>query len=106
VDLWHYKTSDGRSILKAAEFLAQFADPSRSWPYQQIQKPNRHELGELLLLAAAQYPDSNIKDSLKFFRPEDFDDGAERLYLKMAGLPEAASTTRADVPKVSLEKQF
>jgi hypothetical protein len=40
-------------------------------------------------MAAAEFPESKLKDSLKFFRPEDFDDGAERLYLKMAGLPEA-----------------
>jgi hypothetical protein len=89
VDLWHYRSDDGRSILKAAEFMAQFADPASAWPYQSIQKPNRHELGELLLMAAAEFPESKLKDSLKFFRPEDFDDGAERLYLKMAGLPEA-----------------
>jgi hypothetical protein len=90
VDLWNYHTGDGRSILKAAEFMAQYADPARSWPYQQIQKPNRHELGELLLLAAAEYPESNIKESLRFFQPQDFEDGTERLYLKMARLPETA----------------
>jgi hypothetical protein len=89
VDLWHYQTTDGRSILKAAEFMAQFADPGRTWPYQQIQKPNRHELGELLLRVAAEFPESRIKDALKFFRPEDFSGSAERLYLKMARLPAA-----------------
>jgi hypothetical protein len=96
VDLWHYHTSDGRSILKAVEFLASYADPARPWPYKQIQKPNRRELGELLLLAAAEYPESNLKDSLRFFPREDFADGTERLYLKMAQMPETAisQTTR------------
>jgi hypothetical protein len=83
VDLWHYQTADGRSILKAAEFMAQFADPARTWPYQQIQKPNRHELGELLLRVAAEFPDSKTNDALKFFRSEDFADSVERLYLKV-----------------------
>jgi hypothetical protein len=72
VDLWHYQTTDGRSILRAAEFMAQFADPGRAWPYQQIQRPNRRELGELLLRVAAEFPESKTKDALKFFRPEDF----------------------------------
>ena len=89
VDLWHYRTTDGRSILKAAEYLAQFADPGRTWPYQQIQKPNRHELGELLLRVAAEFPDGKIKDALKFFQPEDFADSVERLYLKMMRPPPA-----------------
>lgn len=89
VDLWHYQTTDGRSILKAAKFMAQFADPGRAWPYQQIQRPNRKELGELLLRVAAEFPESKIKDALKFFRPEDFSGSAERLYLKMVRLPEA-----------------
>lgn len=47
VDLWHYQTADGRSLLKAAEFMAQYADPKREWPYQQIHNPNRDDLGEL-----------------------------------------------------------
>jgi hypothetical protein len=89
VDLWHYQTADGRSILKAAEFMAPFADPGRAWPYQQIQAPNRHDLGEILLRVSAEFPESRIKDALEFFRPEDFAGGSERLYLKMARLPAA-----------------
>src|SRR5207245_1273846 len=27
VDLWHFQTKDGRSIVKAAEFMAPYADP-------------------------------------------------------------------------------
>jgi hypothetical protein len=87
VDLWRYQTADGRSILKAAEFMAQFADPGRAWPYQQIQKPDRDELGELLLRVAAEFPESKIEDALKFFRPEDFSASPEQLYLKTARLP-------------------
>ena len=96
VDLWHYHTSDGRCLLKAVEFLAQYADPASAWPYQQIQKPNRHELGELLLLAAAEYPESDIKSSLKFFQPQDFENDTERLYLKMSRVPDTtiSQTTR------------
>jgi hypothetical protein len=89
VDLWHYQAADGRSILRAAEFMAQFADPTRAWPYQQIQKPNRNELGQLLLRAAAEFPGGKINDALKFFQPEDFSSNYECLYLKMLRLPAA-----------------
>jgi hypothetical protein len=87
VDLWHYETPDGRSILKAAEFMAHFADPDRPWTYPQIQKPNRDELGKLLLRVAAELPDSKITDALKFYHPGTFSNSEERLYLKMAPLP-------------------
>jgi hypothetical protein len=84
VDLWHYQTADGRSLLQAAEFMAQFADPQRGWPYPQIHDPNRNELGGLLLRVAAEFPGSKIKDALKFCPPGDFAASPERLYLKMA----------------------
>jgi len=87
VDLWHYQTADGRSILKAVEFMAPYADPKREWPYKQISRPNRNELGELLLCAAAEFPESKIMDALKFYKAEDFADSPARLYLKMAQLP-------------------
>ena len=48
VDLWHYQTADGRSILKAAEFMAPYVDPDRKWPFQQIHPANRGDLVELL----------------------------------------------------------
>jgi len=84
VDLWHYQTPDGRSLLKAAEFLAPYADPNRVWPYEQIQKPNRHELGGLLLRIAVQRPDRQLTTALKFFPSGAFSNSIERLYLPMA----------------------
>jgi hypothetical protein len=98
VDLWHYQTTDGRSILRAAEFMARFADPGSKWPYQQIQKPNRRELDGLLLRAAAEFPGGEIKDALKFVRPEDFAGDPERLHLHVASLP---SETKKLTAKVS-----
>jgi hypothetical protein len=90
VDLWHYETKDGRSILKAAEFLARYADPQSGWPYQQIHPANRTDLGAALLQAAAEFPDSQpLKAALKFFKPKDFTDSPARLYLNWAQLPDA-----------------
>ena len=83
VDLWHYQTADGRSILKATEFMAQYADPKSKWPFQQIHAANHGDLGELLLRAAAEFPESKpIQDGLKFFKAENLGDSPARLYLK------------------------
>jgi hypothetical protein len=85
VDLWHYQTADGRSILKAVEFMAPYADPKSEWPYKQISQPNRTELGELLLRAAAEFPESKpIQEALSFYQADDFAGNPAWLYLKMA----------------------
>ena len=90
VDLWHYQTADGRGIMKATEFLAQYADPSRQWPYQQIHRANRADLDELLLRAAAEYPESQpIKAGLKFFKENNQANSPVRLYVKFAETPAA-----------------
>ena len=82
VDLWHYQTKDGRSILKATEFLANYADPESKWPYQQIHPANRGDLEEILRRAAVEFPESKpVKAALKFFKGES---GASQLYLKIA----------------------
>ena len=86
VDLWHYQTSDGRGILKALEFMAPYAEPGHKWTYQQIHVPNRNDLGDLLIRAVPEYPDSPIRNDLQFYQPSDFADSPERLYLKIASL--------------------
>jgi hypothetical protein len=83
VDLWHYETKDGRSLLKATEFMAKYADPNLKWPYQQIHPANRNDLEELLRRAAAEFPDSKpLKDALKFFK--DDGGGTLRLWAKIS----------------------
>jgi len=84
-DLWHFQTKDGRSILKATEFMAPYVDPKSKWPFKQIHPANRDDLTELLLRAAAEFPDSQpVKDALKTLKLDDFKDNPARLYLKMA----------------------
>ena len=83
VDLWHYQTADGRSLLRALEFMAPFADPQRPWPFQQIHPEHRSELGELLRRAAVEYPDSQpIAAALKIYPPQT--NNPARLYLRFA----------------------
>jgi hypothetical protein len=103
VDLWHYQTADGRSLQKGLEFMAQFADPKRPWPYQQIHNPKRDELGALLFRAAAIYPAGSFGEALKFFNPGEFDDSPVRLVSKSPSLPEigwvGTAGNRFPVPK-------
>ncbi|HTB82117.1 MAG TPA: alginate lyase family protein [Candidatus Sulfotelmatobacter sp.] len=85
VDLWHYETRDGRSIRKATEFMARYADPKSKWPYQQIHPANRDDLAEALARAAAEFPDSQaVRDGLTFFKPESLAGNPSRLCFKTA----------------------
>jgi hypothetical protein len=85
VDLWHYQTADGRSIMKAAEYMAPYADPASKWPHQQIRPPNHSDLQELMVRAAAEFPGSQpVKDALKTVKADDYSGNPVRLYLKTA----------------------
>jgi hypothetical protein len=65
IDLWHFQTSDGRSIRKALDFLAPYVNPESKWPYQQIEKLDRGSLAALLLRAAPVYPDAHYETILQ-----------------------------------------
>ena len=59
IDLWHFETKDGRSIRKALDYLAPYANPARPWPGPQIDGgvslAYRLDLAGLLQRAAAVY---------------------------------------------------
>lgn len=58
IDLWHYRTTDGRTLKKSLDYLAPYADPSRSWPHQQIgDEPYRATLSVILRLGFGAYQD-------------------------------------------------
>lgn len=91
VDLWHFATDDGRGIRKALEFMAAYADPARQWSWQQIKEPDRSSLGELLLRAAAVYPEGKFEEALKFFDAKELAASRSRLLFntaKMAAQPD------------------
>ncbi len=54
VDLWHYGTADGRSLRKALDFVAPYADPQKRWPYPEL-KFNRSGLVAIVIPAVAAY---------------------------------------------------
>ncbi len=55
VDLWNFKTSDGRSIRAALDYLVPFAAGDAQWPHQQIAPPTNDELVPLLRQAAESW---------------------------------------------------
>jgi hypothetical protein len=82
VDLWHYATPDGRSIYRALEFVAPYANRDKKWPYQQIDKFNYAELSEPLLRATPEYPGTNLSGVLKHFPAESLAASRSRLLFK------------------------
>ncbi len=61
IDLWGYRTADGRSLRAALDFLAPYADPGREWPYPQIVPLERGRLFPLLRRAAIAYEDDTYE---------------------------------------------
>jgi hypothetical protein len=57
VDLWNFKTADGRSIRAAIDFLEPYAAGPKKWDYQEIAGFHANALEPTLLRAAAAYHD-------------------------------------------------
>jgi len=61
VDLWHYQTSDGRSIRKALDFLAPFATGEKKWTFQQLGDWPPQMLFPLIRRASSHYKDERFR---------------------------------------------
>lgn len=63
VDLWHFQTSDGRSLRCAIEFLIPYLDsPAKKWPYQQIKEKNdQADFLSILRRASLAYDDQGFE---------------------------------------------
>ncbi|HSS20421.1 MAG TPA: alginate lyase family protein [Pyrinomonadaceae bacterium] len=61
VDLWSYKTKDGRSIRAALEYLYSYAIEERPWTYQQIEGFNAKSFFPLMRRAASHYQDQTFQ---------------------------------------------
>ncbi|MHC4425945.1 MAG: alginate lyase family protein [Planctomycetota bacterium] len=71
IDLWHYQSRDGRSIRKALDFLAPYADPKNKWPYKQIAWFEPAALFSLLRRGSIAYDDDKYEAVIKKIPPED-----------------------------------
>jgi hypothetical protein len=88
VDLWNYRTADGRGIRKALDFLKPFALGEEKWAYQQLGELQPQTLFPLLRRAAIQYSDQKYSALL-------------------SKLPEVSAADRSNLllPQFSVKKQ-
>jgi Alginate lyase len=78
VDLWNFKTEDGRSLRKALDFLVPFAIGDKKWAYQQLGDWPPQILFPLIRRGAAHYTDAQFRSSLAK-TPEVVGDDRSRL---------------------------
>ena len=64
VDLWSYRTADGRSIRGALDWLVPFATGEKPWAHQQITKPPYGQMVYLLRHAAAAYQEPAYEQAI------------------------------------------
>jgi hypothetical protein len=62
VDLWSFKTTDGRSIRAAVDFLAPYASGEKQWEFQQIGGFSAGAMRSSLLRAAIAYHDAKYAE--------------------------------------------
>jgi len=64
VDLWHYRSADGRGIRGALDAVALYADPEKKWPHREL-RFDRSGLLPLLAQAAVVYGDPRYQQLLE-----------------------------------------
>jgi hypothetical protein len=75
VDLWRHRTTHGRSLRGALDFLAPYIDPAKQWPHAQLGGMSlnyRLELGALLRRAAIAYRETKYEQMLDLLPKEDW----------------------------------
>lgn len=65
INLWDFKTDDGRSIRRALDFLLPFATGEKKWKRQQITELKPQELIPLLLEAAIKFKDPGYEKTAR-----------------------------------------
>lgn len=61
VDLWNYRTADGRSLRHGVDYLIPFATREKRWPHKQITPFRPSELHPVLRLAAVVWKDPTYR---------------------------------------------
>lgn len=64
VDLWHFRTADGRGIQRAIDYLIPFALGAQQWPHDQLGAWEPQLLYPLLRMAAQKFDDKKYQESL------------------------------------------
>jgi hypothetical protein len=81
VDLWNYRTEDGRGIQGALDFMVPFiTEPGKKWPYPQIKAIEPDDLTPLFIQAASVYQNPKYTEALAALKPAP----AERMRLMVS----------------------
>ncbi|MDF3058246.1 MAG: Alginate lyase [Rariglobus sp.] len=81
LDMWAFSTEDGRSLAKAAAFLAPYADPSKAWIKQDIADESRMAVREVLARAALRIREPAVLASVATAaKDEEFASESWRLF--------------------------
>lgn len=70
VDLWHYRSQDGRSIRAVLDAVAQYANPEKQWPHKEL-RFRRAELVPILHQAAGVYHEPRYQRLLQLLPAEE-----------------------------------
>jgi hypothetical protein len=62
VDLWNYRTADGRSLEKGIEYLLPFATGERRWPHKQITEFRASAIHPVLRRAAVGWNEPSYRE--------------------------------------------
>ncbi len=97
VDLWNYRTEDGRSMRGALDFLLPFiAEPAKKWPYPQIKAIDPDDLAPLLVQAASVYQDPKYAAALATLDP----DPGDRMLLLVPARFSAVDVSSLESPRI------
>ena len=97
VDLWNYRTEDGRSMRGALDFLLPFiVEPGKKWPYPQIKAIDPDDLAPLLVQAVSVYQDRKYTEALVALDP----DPGSRLRLLVPAQFSPVDVTALDRPRI------
>jgi len=80
VDLFSYRTADGRGIRTALDYLVPFALGEKKWPDQQIGEWQPEILVPLIRRGSARYRDSRYQELIKKIAPVDASDRSNLIY--------------------------
>lgn len=84
LDLWAFSTEDGRSLAKAAAFLAPYADPGKAWIKQDIREESRVPVREVLARAALRIREPSVLTSVSAAHGDEFASERWRLFAPTA----------------------
>jgi sugar lactone lactonase YvrE len=93
VDLWRYKTDDGRSLRQALDWLLPFATGEKKWPYRQITRLSAGSLAPILRQAARVYEEPRYEQAIgRLARASRGDDTTDLLFPRLAAATRSADT--------------